>query len=70
MRRRNFLASGAAALAAGGSPAGAATRRPNIVLFLAADLGWNDVGFHGSEIRTPNIDRIAAHGVRFGQMYA
>jgi hypothetical protein len=35
---------------------------PNFVIFLADDLGW-DVGFHGSETRTPNIDKLARDGV-------
>ncbi|MBI1748885.1 MAG: arylsulfatase [Acidobacteria bacterium] len=48
----------------------AAKRTPNIVFFLADDLGWKDVGYHGSEIQTPNIDRMAARGVRLEQMYA
>ena len=43
--------------------------RPNIVYLLADDLGWKDVGFHGSEIKTPNIDRLAAAGVRLEQFY-
>ncbi len=43
--------------------------RPNMVLFLADDLGWGDVGWHGSEIKTPNLDRLAAAGARLEQFY-
>ena len=65
MNRRTFLgASLAAPLAA------APASRPNVVILLADDLGWQDVGFHGSEIRTPNIDRLAASGVRFERAYS
>ena len=39
-----------------------ADERPNIVIILADDLGWADVGYHGSDIETPNIDRIAKEG--------
>jgi arylsulfatase A-like enzyme len=43
--------------------------RPNIVLLLADDLGWRDVGFHGSEIATPHLDRLAAEGTQLDQFY-
>ena len=43
--------------------------RPNIVVILADDLGFSDVGCYGSEIETPHIDRLAERGVRFRQFY-
>jgi arylsulfatase A-like enzyme len=44
--------------------------RPNIVHIVADDLGWRDVGFNGcTDIRTPNLDRLAAEGARFSQFY-
>jgi len=43
--------------------------RPNIVLILADDMGYSDLGCYGSEISTPNLDRMAAEGVRFSQFY-
>ena len=42
---------------------------PNIVVLIADDLGWNDVGYHGSEIRTPNLDKLAAEGARLEHHY-
>lgn len=45
------------------------TNRPNIVLVMADDMGFSDIGCYGSEIRTPNIDRLAKDGIRFSQMY-
>jgi arylsulfatase A-like enzyme len=43
--------------------------RPNLLFIIADDLGWGDVGFHGGEIRTPHIDRLAASGARLEQFY-
>ena len=43
---------------------------PNILLMMADDLGWNDVGFNGSAIETPAIDSLAAEGLRLDRYYA
>lgn len=48
---------------------GAETDRPNIVLIMADDLGYSDLGCYGGEIDTPNIDRLAEEGLRFSQFY-
>jgi len=46
-----------------------AAERPNIVYLLADDLGYTDVGFHGSEIKTPHLDKLAAAGARLEAFY-
>ncbi|RAV30258.1 arylsulfatase B [Sinomicrobium soli] len=43
--------------------------KPNIIIILADDLGWGDVGFHGSEIMTPNLDQLAEEGVVLSHFY-
>lgn len=47
----------------------AGSAKPNIIYVLADDLGWKDVGFHGSDIQTPNLDKLAAEGVRLERHY-
>jgi arylsulfatase A-like enzyme len=44
-------------------------RPPNFLIIVADDLGWRDVGYHGSEIRTPNLDALARAGVRLERHY-
>jgi arylsulfatase A-like enzyme len=56
-------------IGAGAQAADAPAPRPNIVYILADDLGWGDVGWHGSEIRTPNLDALAKAGARLEQFY-
>ena len=76
--RSASAARGAALLAAVGlatalAPAAAAAataRHPNVLILLADDLGWADVGYHGGPIATPAIDRLAAEGVRLERYYS
>ena len=53
----------------GTSAAETASIRPNILLIMADDMGYSDIGCFGSEIQTPNIDRLAQEGLRFTQFY-
>ena len=43
--------------------------RPNLIIIMADDMGWSDIGCYGSEIKTPNLDGLAKKGVRFTQFY-
>ena len=47
----------------------AETRRPNVLVILADDLGYSDLGSYGGEIPTPNLDRLARAGARFEKVY-
>ncbi|MEF3308096.1 arylsulfatase [Paenibacillus sp. GYB004] len=44
-------------------------KRPNVMIVLNDDMGYSDIGCYGGEIETPNLDRLAAGGVRFSQFY-
>jgi len=76
-RRRDFLKAvglGAAGLAAWRlRPAmaeGASKAKPNVLLIIADDMCWRDCGCYGNkEVKTPNIDRLAADGMRFDAMF-
>jgi len=45
------------------------TRKPNVILILNDDMGYSDIGCYGGEVLTPNLDRLAAGGLRFSQFY-
>ena len=51
------------------SASAAADERPNIILMMSDDMGYSDIGCYGSAIDTPNLDRLAAGGLRFTQFY-
>jgi arylsulfatase A-like enzyme len=69
MTRRDLL-TGAAVLSASQARAAGDPSRPNILYILADDLGWHDVGYHGSEIQTPNIDKLAASSLELNRFYS
>ena len=70
--RRSFLAASLGAACYGGvrDARSAPGRPPNVVLILCDDLGFGDVGCNGGSLSTPNLDRLAAGGVRFTSGYA
>jgi len=69
MQRRDFLRFSAGA-AASFAARGAGGKKPNILVILADDMGFADAGCYGSDIDTPNLDKLAANGLRFTQMYS
>ncbi|MDG2532657.1 arylsulfatase [Sphingomonas sp. HITSZ_GF] len=83
LTRRSLVGAVAAALLVGGAaqsfaqhsaapvPAApvAQAPRPNVIVILVDDMGFSDIGPYGSEIPTPNLDRLAANGIRFTQFY-
>jgi len=69
MRARYWLSLAAAFCFVASAGARAADPRPNIVFIMADDLGNADLGYRGSEIKTPNIDKLATEGVRLESFY-
>ncbi len=69
MKKINLIVASGCLLGSSLTAAEPKPTRPNILLILADDLGFSDIGCFGSEIHTPNIDRLAAQGVRFTQVY-
>ena len=57
------------ALLAGPNKLAAKDQRPNIMIILSDDMGFSDIGCYGSEVKTPNLDQLAAEGLRFTQFY-
>ncbi|AKQ47676.1 arylsulfatase [Rufibacter radiotolerans] len=52
-----------------GAYAQAPGKKPNIIIILADDMGWGDVGYHGGKIKTPNLDRLAKEGTELNRFY-
>ncbi len=69
MNRRSFLQTAGAAAVALPLAGMKSSRPPNIVVILADDMGFSDIGSYGSEIPTPNLDELAQSGVKFTQFY-
>ena len=44
-------------------------RRPNIILIMADDMGYSDIGCYGGEVQTPNLNQLAKEGIRYKQFY-
>jgi arylsulfatase B len=67
--RCGAMACGWLLVAMAASALAAVPQRPNFVIFLADDQGWNDVGYHGSQVQTPVLDELARTGVRLERHY-
>ncbi len=76
MTRREFIGAGAGAIAMaalrgrGHAAPHSTGKPPNIVVILADDMGFSDIGCYGAEIHTPHLDRLAGNGLRFTQAYS
>ncbi|MEZ5352167.1 MAG: sulfatase-like hydrolase/transferase [Bryobacteraceae bacterium] len=70
MTRRTLLSLPLAAAAQQRAPSQGRAGTPNVVVLLADDLGWADVGYHGGEIRTPNIDKLSREGMQLDRFYS
>jgi arylsulfatase A-like enzyme len=77
LTRRGFMKMTTAALAFSALPRlnamsarNGKVRRPNILMIMADDMGYSDAGCYGGDVRTPNLDELAAHGLRFTQHYS
>ena len=81
MKRRDFLKNcfaGLAGVSAVGSLVSCTlqpyskrnTKEPNILLIMADDMGYSDAGCYGGEVATPNLNKLAANGLRFTQHYS
>ena len=74
MTRRRFLKTIGAGLSTLALPYPAVSstqteKKPNIVLIMADDMGYSDIGCYGGEIQTPNLNKLASNGIRFTQFY-
>jgi arylsulfatase A-like enzyme len=72
MFRRTFLKSltlTTASVALGNSSQATFRKKPNIILIMADDMGYSDIGCYGGEVQTPNINKLAYGGLRFTQFY-
>jgi len=71
LRRIFTLVIGALLTSSASAASSAAGSRPNIIIIFCDDLGWGDLGCYGHPtIRTPNLDRLAAQGLRFTSFYS
>jgi arylsulfatase len=68
--RRDFLRLAAGTAAASLLPSASTPKKPNFLVILADDMGFSDARCYGGDMDTPNLDRLAANGVRFTQAYS
>lgn len=64
-----FLSQLSSTKAQNGGPGSPNTTQPHIMFIMVDDMGWNDIGYHGSEILTPNLDKLADSGVKLENYY-